>query len=872
MKLDPVHVAALLLPLLLPCLSRVQAAFPTMALKAICTKQIHSPTTITCAPDGSGRLFVCDEPGKIWIIQDGMLLPTPFMDISSTATNTADRKVISQTTGYNERGLLGLAFHPGYANPLSPGYRKFYVNYVKPFETGDAAPLGPTSGTNPPPITGSAGVSVIAEFQVSNTNPNVALPSSERRILLYTQPQANHNGGQVEFGPETGPNGEKYLYIGVGDGGSQEDNDLGHTGGDNTSTRPSINLGNGQDRTRLFGKILRIDPLGNNGPGGQYGIPANNPFVGQYQSIPGHPEADGPMREEIYSYGMRNPWRFSFDKRPGGTNRLICGDVGGNRTEEVDIIVSGGNYGWRYKEGKELPTFSSGASINPLVLPPADVTAMIDPVGRYAHIGQSNVESPALPQLGLSVTGGYVYRGSAIPALQGKYIFGDYGSTSTLQTWNGRLMGLEETSPGSGVFTLTQAIPLLGSTNPVTGWRILCFGEDESGEIYIGMKTKAGVLQLDGGLPSGAIYKLVPIQSVTTTLTAAQDNTIFSEDVQLSENYSDGVGYLYAGRTGPTRYNATRRALVFFDLSSVPSSAVIQSAQLKMTITKNGGNAAGTFMTVHHVNETWGEGTSFNGTGGYGAPATTNDATWNYRFFNSSTWSVAGGNFNATASASVQLNDTVPTWSSSGLIADVQGWVTTSTSNAGWMIRGDETTTLTACQFSSKEQGGSPPALTITYDAPPGLTHFEQWLANYYPANFVGQYVNPNGDDDGDGIANQTEYAFGFSPVAKDDATTGLYVTTSPNESGGTFFTIVFRRDPLATDLTYLLQTSPDLSTWTTIAQSVGGAMATGSGLVSDTENISDPPFRTVSAQESLVGPPGSQHRFARLQILRTAP
>lgn len=448
-------------------------AFPTLSLKPVCLKQINSPTAIVNAGDGSGRLFICDQPGKIYIFKNGMLQPTPFLDLS----NPAGGPVLPESNGYSERGLLCVAFHPGYSNPASPGYRKFYLNYNKPYVAGvDAPPLGPTTGTNGS-LTGDC-VTIIAEFQVSANDPNVADPTSERRLMTYTQPQSNHNGGQLEFGPEAGPNGERYLYIGVGDGGSQQDNNLGHTGGDNASPRPTNGLGNAQDKTRLFGKILRIDPLGTNGPGGQYGIPADNPFIG----------AGGGVREEIYSYGMRNPWRFSFDKHGSGhTNRLFCGDVGGDRTEEVDLIVSGGNYGWRYLEGTEMPAFSSGAATNPMPNPGG---TMIDPIARYAHPGQT-VGSPALPQLGRSVTGGYIYRGSAIPALQGKYIFGDYGSTSGAS--NGRMMGLEETTPGSGAFTLTEVLPLTG-TNPIVGQRILTFGEDENGEIYVGVKSNSGVL------------------------------------------------------------------------------------------------------------------------------------------------------------------------------------------------------------------------------------------------------------------------------------------------------------------------------------------------------------------------------------------
>lgn len=726
---------------------RADAAFPKLALKPISLNQVHSPTTITHAPDGSGRLFVCDQPGIIYVIENGFLQPTPFLDISATAANAADRKVVGVTTGYSERGLLGLTFHPGYADPGSPGYRKFYLNYVKPYVAG--VDPGPSQVGDP-----VNAVTVIAEFQVSEADPNVADPASERRLLLFTQPQSNHNGGQLEFGPEIGPGGERYLYIGTGDGGSQNDNNAGHTGG--SASRPTDNLGNSQDKTRLLGKILRINPLGTNGPGGQYGIPIDNPFVG----------AGGGVREEIYAYGMRNPWRFSFDKRPGGTNRLFCGDVGGDRVEEVDIIVKGGNYGWRYLEGTEMPAFSSGAITNPMPNPGGP---FIPPIVQYAHPGQT-VGEPPLPQLGLSVTGGFIYRGAAIPALQGKYIFGDYGHTSGAS--DGRVMGLEETAPGSGVFTFTQNLPLLGG-NPIVGQRILTFGEDASGEIYVGLKSTAGVLQLDGnGSPAGGIYQIVSEQRVTATLTPSQDNTIFSDDVALARNYSDARGYLYAGRTGTAFGPYVRRALVAFDVPGrVPSGSVVQSASLQLNLVKSGSSASGKSIELHPLTENWGEGTSENEIGqGYGAPATPYDATWLYRFFNTSTWTTPGGSFSASASATAVVgNPGLVTWNSTAqLVADVQGWVDAPASNAGWLLLGNEAVNNTACQFDSKQSGSIRPKLTVTFDTASSPIVF------VVPADITTEATSASG-----AVVN-------YAASAADSFGSPLSFTTN-HESGSTF-------------------------------------------------------------------------------------
>ena len=812
--------------------SAALAAFPTVYLKPVALRQIHSPTHLVHAGDGSGRLFVCDQPGKIHIIQGGMLLPVPLLDISAASGGPA----VPQTTGYSERGLLGLAFHPGFANPLSPGYRKFYLNYNKNYLAGSDPP--PPVADHTPDCT-----TVIAEFQVSPTDPNIALPGSERRLLLFPQPQSNHNGGQMEFGPDG------LLYIGSGDGGSSRDNNVGHTGG--SAAQPTGGLGNAQDKTTLLGKILRIDPIDPDGPGPlPYTIPPGNPFFSD--PLPG-------LKKEIYALGLRNPWKFSFDKRAGGTNRLFCGDVGQGRIEEINLITAGGNYGWRYLEGLELPSFSSGSLTNPMPHPGGTLTG---PITMYAHPGV--VTSPVLPQLGVSVTGGSVYRGAAIPAMTGKYVFGDYGAS------DGRLMGLEETAPGSGSFTLTPAIPLSGMANPVVGQHLLCLGEDEAGEIYLGMKSNSGVLQLEGGLPAGGIYQLVPLQNSSATLSADKDNTIFAEDLVLSRSFSDGRGYLYAGRTGASFGPYIRRGLVSFDVSSVPAGAVIQSAQLVLRLNKPGPSAAATTIGVHRLTETWGEGTSLNDIGGYGAPAATGDATWQRRFYNTSSWTTPGGSFAVAPSATATVSGTgLMTWASNpSLVGDVQGWLTTPAGNAGWIVRGDETINMSACRFDSVQLGGTPPALTLSYAAAPPASHFETWLAAYFPANQVGQYVDPNGDLDGDSIGNQIEYAYGFSPTAF-NASNGFAIAVSSAAAGATDLTVTFRRDRLATDLTYNLQAGGNPSQWITIAQSEGGAAATGqNGGVVVSDLVMAGSIHLVTARLTL--PAGSNHRqFVRLQVER---
>lgn len=446
------------------------SAFPTLKLHPVALKQIHAPTNLVPSPDGSGRTFICDQPGKIHILKNGMILPLPFLDVGG--------KMVPITTSYTERGLLGMAFHPGYADPQSPGYRKFYLNYSAPAATPTLNPSTPQNH-----------VSVISEFQVSVSNPDLADPLSERIVLTTGRPQSNHNGGQLEFGSDG------FLYFGSGDGGSADDNNAGHTGGSATNPRPNGILGNGQDRRTLLGKILRIDPLDPDGVGPlTYTTPQGNPFVGQIQDFT-NGALDGPMRGEIYAYGLRNPWRFCFDKRPGGSGRLFCGDVGQGKVEEINLVTSGGNYGWRYREG----TFDFDPLMVTNQVAPA---SSIDPVAQYSH-PSTVIGNPALPQLGVSITGGFVYRGAAIPALVGKYLFGDYGSTGSGN--QGRFMGLEETDPGS--FTLTTAVPMVGG-NPIAQ-RLLTFGEDAAGEIHVGTKTNIGPLELDNGFPAGGIYRVV---------------------------------------------------------------------------------------------------------------------------------------------------------------------------------------------------------------------------------------------------------------------------------------------------------------------------------------------------------------------------
>lgn len=368
-----------------------------------------APTAIVNARDGSGRLFVLEQGGKIRIILNGNILSTSFLDITDRVLNGG------------ERGLLGLAFPPNYANK---GY--FYVYYTN------------LDANNQ-----------VSRFHITS-NLNVANSNSEEKILLLLHPTfPNHNGGQMAFGEDG------YLYIGTGDGGG---------GGD-----PQ---GNAQNLGSLLGKILRIDveqglklaalhpvrvTLGGNriyfpfihgGGRRDYIIPPDNPFI----HTPG-------ARPEIWSYGLRNPWRFSFDRL---THDLYIGDVGQDLYEEVDFqpesSKGGQNYGWNIMEG--FHCFNSTT---------CNETGLTLPVAEYDHT------------FGCSITGGYVYRGPANAGMQGMYFYGDYCS--------GRIWGLKN----DGASWQTQQLTVSSPNQPqITSW-----GEDESGYLYLADASTGYILRVN---------------------------------------------------------------------------------------------------------------------------------------------------------------------------------------------------------------------------------------------------------------------------------------------------------------------------------------------------------------------------------------
>jgi glucose/arabinose dehydrogenase len=373
---------------------KLRPAFPALTL--------DRPIWMSEAPDGSGRLFIIEQQGRILMLQKGAdgSATTEFLNITNRHPYMSD-----------EEGLMSIAFHPGFkTNAL------FYIYYNQ--ENTGKQTMFPRR-------------SVISEMKVSATDSNAADLSSERILLEVQQPFSNHKGGEIAFGPDG------YLYIGLGDGGLGCDP-----------------LNNGQNTATFLAKILRIDvnTRGVLGQGQfqesiQYGIPADNPFVNE-------PYMQGlGARHEIYALGLRNPWRYSFDRQTGD---LWVGDVGQDLWEEVDLIVKGGNYGWCVREG--MHPFKPG--------PPG--AQYIDPVLEYPHRPELLKDSK-FPNhtTGLCIIGGYVYRGQKYPSLQGVYLYADYNL--------GTIWGMRYKDGH-----VTDYATLLEQPK-----NIVSFAEDADGELYV---------------------------------------------------------------------------------------------------------------------------------------------------------------------------------------------------------------------------------------------------------------------------------------------------------------------------------------------------------------------------------------------------
>ena len=372
---------------------------------------------------GDDRLFIVEKRGVIEILQlDGTTNPTPFLDIQNI--------VLTPGGNYDERGLLGLAFHPDYINN---GY--FYVNYIDNF-----------------------GNTQISRFSVSTSDPSIADPDSEFQILEVEQPYINHNGGCLRFGPEG------YLYIGLGDGGSAGDPE-------NRS----------QNLQTLLGKMLRID-IDNTEGSTNYAVPSNNPFVGDPNAL-----------DEIWSYGLRNPWRFSFDSE---TDELWIGDVGQGSIEEIDraaATVSGQNYGWRCYEGTQEYNTSGCPNQSELTFP----------VAEYSHSGGN-----------CSITGGYVYRGEIYENFLGIYFYADFcsGEIGTIDQSNNQI----------------NHGPFNGS------W--VSFGEDKNKELYI-IDNFGSIYKIEGNILSTTDFNINTVSiypnPASNNLNVKSSNNSFIKNISI---------------------------------------------------------------------------------------------------------------------------------------------------------------------------------------------------------------------------------------------------------------------------------------------------------------------------------------------------
>lgn len=417
------------------------------SLKTIATG-LTAPVYGISAPGDPDDLFVVDQIGKIDVIHDGVMQPTPLID------ETALESQVPLSPGYDERGLLGVAFSPGFSDPASPGYHTLYTYQSE--RTGTApADFGPAPGT----LTGAIDhQNVLVQWQVNASNPDTVNTTTRRDLLREDHPALNHNGGTVAFGPD----GD--LYLAIGDGGTANDSGNGH-----------LPDGNAQALNVIMGKMIRIDPNLNDtseqlSANGQYRIPSDNPFIGTAGALP-----------EIYSYGHRNPYRFSFDS---ATGELIEGEAGQNQVEEVNVITKGGNYGWPIKEGTFLfnRTGPDEGTDNP-VNSPGSPAGLIDPLFEYDH------------NAGIATIGGFVYHGSLLPQLDGMYIFGDLSDGPFGAQGNGQLY-YGNIATGQ-IFLLNTPAPL--------GLYLKGFGEDANGEIYVMASTNLGPTG-----STGVVFELIP--------------------------------------------------------------------------------------------------------------------------------------------------------------------------------------------------------------------------------------------------------------------------------------------------------------------------------------------------------------------------
>ena len=420
--------------LIIPALA-LAAAKPTLKLVA---ENFVSPTALV--PIEGGRNLIADQLGQIHLLnKDGQLAAKLVLDLAARMTTY-------NTNAFDERGLCGLAVHPQFS-----ATRKFYAYY--------SAPLRPTAPTN------FNHTARLSEFTLAADDT----AGNERVLLEIDMPYFNHHGGRMAFGPDG------LLYLAVGDGGNGNDVDAPPKAGA-VPVQGKAPEGNGQSRTTLMGKVLRLD-VDKKDAGKQYSVPTDNPFV------------KGGGLPEIFAYGLRNPWGLSFDR--GGTRQLFVSDVGQDSWEEVNIIVKGGNYGWNIREG--LACFNPKDARKPPEECPkvgANGEPLLDPIFAYKNFRKFTKDPDAK---GISITGGYVYRGKAFSQLTGKYIFGDWSRNFV------KADGVTYVaSQGADGKWAMDALEVSGKPDGAIGQFIVAFGEDADGELYVLTNTSSALRGRNG--------------------------------------------------------------------------------------------------------------------------------------------------------------------------------------------------------------------------------------------------------------------------------------------------------------------------------------------------------------------------------------
>ncbi len=445
------------------------------------------------SPDASDRLFVLDSRGGIRLIDGGVASPNIFLNLSGIPNKVGQPDIDLVVGNFGQQGMGGFAFHPDYATPGSDGFGILYTAHSDN-QSGKPTPDFPSPGS-------TVHHSVITEWRVDPGNPNAVDVTSRRELLRIGQPFADHNMQQIGFNPLSNPGDADYgmMYISMGDGGN------------NSPPIPTDPFQGGQNPGTPLGAILRIDPLGNNSTNGNYGIPNDNPFVGDpdLQHTLGIDESTTPQDEtlgEVWAYGLRNPHRFSWDTGLNGTANMFISDIGQASIEEINLGVAGANYGWRDREGTFATDPFNQNTLN--ALPGNDgLFGYTYPVAQYDH------------DEGFAIVGGFVYRGEAISTLQGKYIFGDLV--------NGRMFYTDVDDMTLGSQATVHELTLFHDGSEETLLQImgnapradLRFGVDSDGEIYVIAKR------------TGEIFRLVPLTSIDGDLDG--DGFVGIDDLNL---------------------------------------------------------------------------------------------------------------------------------------------------------------------------------------------------------------------------------------------------------------------------------------------------------------------------------------------------